>query len=133
MKFKYVYTMLALMLALNVLGGCGSTTGNDRLAKMNEQDICTKIVKGKTTSEEVRLCLGEPTDVDFDNKNRKKWIYNHTKSTLTAISYVPYANLISSGTNDLTKKLVIVFDEKDRVMDFITTESKGKTNTGLVR
>lgn len=133
MKIKHVYTGLILIVSLNLLSGCGQTTGNAQLAKMNNCDISSVIVKGKTTSDEVKCCLGEPTDVDFDNQNRKKWTYSHTKSTATAISYVPYVNLLKSGTNDLSKKLVIVFDKNDRVADYITTESKGQTNLGIVK
>jgi len=59
----------------------------------------------------------------------------HGNSTLAkhsqkAINFVPFANLVYSGTNDTKKKLVIIFDKNDKVLDYLITENKGETGFG---
>lgn len=124
---------LAAVLALSILlAGCGASTGNTKLAKMDHHQVSNMIVKGKTHANEIRAQLGDPTDINIDDNGNRKWVYAHTKSDLKATAYIPYVNLVSSGTNDTTKKLIICFDKQDRVVDYMITQSKGETKTGLV-
>jgi len=130
MKVNFLGISVAVVLLM--LGGCGGSTGNTKLAKLNEGDVSSMFVKGETTSEQVRAKLGDPSDVDFDNNGHKKWTYAHTKSSLKATNYIPVVSLITGGTNDTTKKLVVIFDKNDRVLDHLVTLNKGETKVGLV-
>lgn len=133
MMNTYKISTLGLTLGVILLiTGCGASTGNQKLAKLSTDQVSALFVKGQTTSQEVRARLGEPEDVDIDIKGNKKWLYSHKKSNLKAIGYIPYVNLISSGTDDVTKKLVIRFDKQDRVAEYAITSSKGESKWGLV-
>jgi hypothetical protein len=47
-------------------------------------------------------------------------------------NYIPVANLFTSGTDDTTKKLVMIF--KNGILDdYSSSSAKGETRAGLLR
>jgi outer membrane protein assembly factor BamE (lipoprotein component of BamABCDE complex) len=120
--------IFAVMLQLS---GCAST-GNTQLSKVNTDNLSNILVKGETTLVAVKQRFGDPSDVDFDSKGNKKWTYAHTKMTSKAINFVPIVNYFKNGTDNVTKKLVIIFDQNDTVVDYMATQSKGETKLGIL-
>ncbi len=130
MLFKSLF--LSSVIGLSVFfSGCAIKTGNEVLGKMEKSQVEQGIVKGKSTKEEIKVMFGDPTSVDFDNNSLEKWTYLHVRSDAKLINYVPYANLFASGTNDTKKTLVILFDDKGIVKNYINSDAKGETKTGL--
>jgi len=120
------------MIAMSVLvSGCATKKGNQCLEKMSYEDVSTKLVKGQTTKEQVRVSFGEPTDIDILPDGRENWQYSFVRSTLKGASYIPYANLVYNGTNDTTKKLKVLFNDKDKVEHYAFSTAKGETKNGL--
>lgn len=133
--FQRVFQMTVVAVGVSLcllIVGCAST-GNTKLAALETTDISKLFIKGKTTTSEVLACLGEPSDIDFDKDGNKKWTYIHTKSTSKVINFVPIANSFVRGTDDTTKKIVIVFDKKtDTLIDFLVTKTQGETKAGIL-
>lgn len=123
--------MIAASVFAFQISGCAST-GNKELSKMETHSLSETFVKGKTTSAEVRSQFGEPSDIDFDSTGRQKWTYSHTKSTSKVSNFIPIVSLFKSGSNDLTKKVVIIFDKEDKIADYMATQSKGETKIGIL-
>jgi len=114
------------------LTGCAVNSGNTKLAKTNNEQINSIFVKGKTTQAEVKEAFGEPSDTDIMSDGKVKWIYKHIKSSDMMRNYIPVVNWFSVGTNDTTKKLVLIF--KDEILvDFSSSSAKGETKAGLLR
>lgn len=80
----------------------------------------------------MRAALGDPTSVDIDTNGNEKWTYQHVKSTAKAESFIPVVNWFVQGTNDKTKTLVIVFDNRNVVVKKAFSEGKGETRVGLL-
>ena len=60
-----------------------------------------------------------------------KWVYSHIKRSAMARNYVPVVNWFSAGTDDTTKKLVLIF--KDGILvDFSSSTAKGETKAGVL-
>ncbi|MDD3450944.1 outer membrane protein assembly factor BamE [Sulfurimonas sp.] len=125
-------TASSMLVATLILGsGCAVKTGNETLGAIEKSEIDTKIVKGKSTKQDVKTLLGDPDKTDFDNNSLEKWTYLHTRKDAKFVNYVPVANWFVAGTNDTTKSLVIVFEENGIVKNFITSDAKGETKGGL--
>ncbi|MBW6488550.1 outer membrane protein assembly factor BamE [Sulfurimonas sp.] len=128
---KKITASSMLVATLVLSSGCAVKTGNENLGTMEKSELDTKIVKGKSTKQDIKALLGDPDRTDFDNNSLEKWTYAHTRKDLKLVSYVPVANWFVAGTNDTTKSLVIVFEENGVVKNFITSDAKGETKGGL--
>ena len=127
--FKQVSIVMILGIS-TFLSGCAGDSGNVKLAKTSNETIDATFVKGKTTQEEVKKVFGEPSDTDIMTDGRLKWTYCHVKSSTMMRNFVPVVNWFSSGTDDTTRKLVVVF--KDGILDdYSSSIAKGETKWGL--
>jgi hypothetical protein len=125
---KQILPIVALTLALS---GCAADSGNTKLAKTSNEQINSAFEKGKTTQDEVKQAFGEPDDTDIMSDGRVKWVYTHIKRSAMTRNYIPVVNWFSSGTNDTTKKLVIIF--KDGVLENLSSSTgKGESKAGLL-
>ena len=119
-------------LAVVTLAGCASA-GNTQLKDADRSKIDQQIVQGKTTKEEVRAALEDPTGVSFTNDGREVWTYLYAHATPTAQSYIPVVNLFSHGANVDRKRLVILFDDKGIVEKYSYSEGKSQTRGGIAQ
>lgn len=122
--FKYCF-LLSL-----ILSGCAGQSGNQKLADTHTSELNKVLVKGQTTKESVIEIFGEPNDTDIMDNGREKWIYSHLRKDSKIVNYVPVANWFTSGTDDTTKKLVIIF-HNGVVENFSSSTSLGETKGGL--
>ncbi len=99
------------------ISGCTTTNnfvqGRDFNAERREQ-----IVKGQSTKADILSLYGDPTDKGIDNKENEYWIYLYVESHN---EFNIWTN--SSRGNKRTKKLIIIFDHKDIVQNFIYSNS----------
>ena len=130
MKIR-LYGMLAVA-GLILLSGCAAKTGNEAIYKMNKADMSREIVVGKTTKNDITSKLGNPMEVDYTSQGDEKWTYKHVYSSAKAINYVPIASSISSGTNDRTRMLVIIFNNNNTVKKYLYSIADGETMGGLI-
>lgn len=124
--------LIIILLFGIVISGCAVKIGHQFLAKMSNQEISCKLVKGQTTKQQVQAMFGDPSDVDILPPDSKEmWVYRYVRSEAKGINFVPYANLVYSGTNDNVRNLKILFDVNGVVEFFAFSSSKGETKTGL--
>ena len=123
--------IITLVIFVSFLSGCAVQSGNQALAKQSRKDLCSSLVKGKTTEEEILNMFGEPDDTDILEDGRVKWTYVHVRSALNTASYIPVVNWFTKGTNDTKRKLKIVL--KDGVLQHYSfSTAKGETTGGLL-
>ncbi len=128
---KRLTAVLTAGLVLMLSSGCAVRTGNEKLARMDKREIEQRIVKGKTTKEEVRRLMGDPDKVDFDQAGHEKWEYINVHRSAKAINYVPVANWFVQGTNDTKKTLIVIFDDNGVVLNHAFSRATGETSGGL--
>lgn len=123
----------AVMASVLMVGfsGCAGKSGNEQLGKMSKGQVDQQIVKGKSTKEDVKALVGDPQNTDFDQNGNEKWVYAFARSSQKAVNYIPVANWFVRGTNDTKKTLVVLFDDKGIVKNYIASESEGETKGGL--
>lgn len=123
-------SILAIVACMS-LAGCSIQSGNQALADQSSEKLNESLIKGKTTTGEVYKIFGEPDDTDIMNDGRVKWVYKHIHKSEMARNYIPIVNWFSKGTDDTTRKLIIVF-KGDVLEQFSSSVAKGETVGGLV-
>jgi len=113
-----------------IVSGCAVQSGNQTLSEKSSEDLNSVLLRGKTTREEVQKLFGEPDDTDILSDGRLKWIYTHIKKKAMLRNYVPVVNWFSAGTDDTTRKLLIIF-KNGIVDDFSCSSAQGETKGGL--
>ncbi|WP_168393536.1 hypothetical protein [Erwinia amylovora] len=126
MKAKVAGALLTLI----VLSGCASTAGNQSIKNETQQSIASKIIKGRTTKQDISREFGEPTRKTTVDTNEDMWFYSIMNSNMSAISYIPIVGLFSNGTNMKNKALTITF-EGDKVENWNFSESNDTVHNGL--
>jgi len=127
MKLGLISTIVAIGMS-----GCGVKSGNKVIFSMSKDDMAKTIIKGKTKKEEISKALGEPQSVDFTGTGDEKWLYKNVASTAKLTNFIPIVGALSSGTNDKTRTLVIIFDKQGIVSNYSYSISEGETVGGLM-
>lgn len=123
--------VILIAVANSFLVACAANSGNAKLGKANSEDMRSAFEKGRTTQSEVQQALGEPDDTDIMSDGKVKWIYTHIKRSAMARNFIPLVNWFSAGTDDVTKKLVLIF--KDGILqDLSSSTAKGETKSGIL-
>ena len=131
MKKKFISYISLFMVAV-IISGCGSS-GNTKFSRAmsSNQYLDQLLIDGKTTQAQVRQALGDPIKVDFDYHHTEKWYYKHTRKVSKVTNFVPLINNLYSGTDNRTRKLIILFDENKIVKRHTITDSKGEDTMGV--
>jgi len=126
--------MIAIM-AVMLMTGCASTTGQNY-----SQDQVDQIVIGETTKTEVLSTLGEPglkgtgtlgKNAGIDGYDTY-FIYNFSRSSVDAQTFIPFVGMLFAGGNAQTKTLTVYFDSNDIVANVASSESDQDVNAGLL-
>lgn len=130
---KILVLAVATAITSMTMTGCAVKSGNEQLGKIEKNQLEASIIKGETTKSSVKSLLGDPDRTDFDNNSLEKWTYIHVRKDVKAVNYIPVANWFVAGTNDTTKTLVILFNDKGIVQNYINSDAKGETKGGLLQ
>jgi len=123
-------SLLVALAATGILAGCASS-GNEVLEEATAESMAEVLVVGMDKSE-VRAELGDPLSVGFTDSGNEIWNYEFMRSQMTAQSFIPYANLLSSGADGTRKQLAIFFDQSGKLRNFSMTESDVKSRSGIL-
>ena len=113
-----------------MFAGCASV-GNEVLRAESESTIQQKITEGKTNRSEVRAMFGSPFKTSFTDGGLELWTYEFSKTSLDAMSYIPYVAIFGATSSGTKKELVVLFDKSGVVQRYSMTESDVKQKTGL--
>ncbi|SFV57336.1 hypothetical protein MNB_SV-14-1332 [hydrothermal vent metagenome] len=114
------------------MSGCAVKTGNKAILKMSKEDMDKTIVKGKTTKTEISKVLGQAQSVDFTATGDEKWIYKSVRSQAKITNFIPIVGALSSGSDEKTRTLVIIFDKQGVVKNYSYSIAEGETVGGLI-
>lgn len=126
MKTKVAGALLIII----VLSGCASTAGNQSIKNETQQSIASKILKGRTTKQDILQQFGEPTRKTTIGTDEDMWSYSIMNSDMSAMSYIPIVGLFSNGTDMKSKNMTITF-AGDKVENWSFSESNDSVQNGF--
>ncbi|MFA5088689.1 MAG: outer membrane protein assembly factor BamE [Candidatus Omnitrophota bacterium] len=97
--------------------GC-ATTSHFVEGRNFDENKMKNIVKGSSTKADILKLYGEPIDKGIDEKYNENWVYLYAE---TDSQYNAWTT--DSKADRRVKKLIVVFDEKDVVRNFVFSDS----------
>lgn len=107
-----------------------TTYGNKSLKDESQQTVKTKIVKGKTTQQDVINAFGEP-QTRTTNDGKEMWSYSSMSGENQISNYIPGLALLKNSSTAHMKSLEIWF--KGNVVDrYNFSQTASKVSKGLL-
>lgn len=121
--------MLIAVLVILQLTSC-TVHGNKSLTDENHQTVKLKIVKVKTTQQEILTAFGEP-QTRATNDGQEMWSYSSMTGKSQLSNYVPCLALLTNSSTAHIKSLDIWF--KGNVVErYNFSQTASKTSRGLL-
>jgi len=124
---KFIFAVVICALALT---GCASS-GNSSIEHETQIGIKDKLVKGKTTKDQVKGYYGNPSTVSFSSDGDEQWHYVLTNVKVSGKSFIPFYGLLDNGATSNVKQLIIIF-KNDVVEKYMLSNSSTETKSGLL-
>ncbi|EKL5341311.1 TPA: hypothetical protein R8G72_002400 [Citrobacter youngae] len=121
--------MLIAVLIIFPLASC-TVHGNKSLTDENHQTVKLKIVKGKTTQQEILTAFGEP-QTRATNDGQEMWNYSSMTGESQLSNYIPGAALLTNRSTAHIKSLDIWF-KGDVVERYNFSQTASKVSHGLI-
>ncbi|GKW19606.1 lipoprotein [Pectobacterium araliae] len=107
-----------------------TTYGNKSLKDETQQTVKTKIVKGKTTQQDIINAFGEP-QTRATNDGQEMWSYSSMSGESQISNYIPGLALLKNSSTAHMKSLDIWF--KGNVVDrYDFSQTASKVSRGLL-
>nr|WP_310618177.1 outer membrane protein assembly factor BamE [Pantoea cypripedii] len=113
-----------------VLTGCASG-GNKSIEKETQIGVQSKIIKGKTTKQDIKTVYGDPTGVSISSDGKEQWNYVFTNTQVSGKAFIPIYGLFDNGASTNMKQLIIVFNG-DVVDNYLFNNSNTEVKTGIL-
>ena len=118
-------------LSLCALAGCTSS-GNESIADATSATVAAQLIKGKTTQADVRRLYGDPIQTSFSANGFETWEYEFTRLQSKPTNFIPYVNIVYSGSEGDKKTLVVFFDKQKVLQDYTMSTSRIDTSHGII-
>lgn len=118
MKYLRLIIIMMFVLALN-----GCATSSYSVGKNFPSENVSKIIKSKTTSEDMISLFGEPYTKTVISASDEKWIYMYSESKAKAHNYLVTMDIKTTGT----QKMLDVLITNGVVANFAFTEGQTPT------
>lgn len=117
------------VLTILPLASC-TVHGNKSLTDENNQTVKLKIIKGKTTQQEILTAFGEP-QTRATNDGQEMWSYSSMTGESQLSNYVPGLALLTNSSTAHIKSLDIWF-KGDVVERYNLSQTASKISRGLL-
>lgn len=117
------------VLTILPLASC-TAQGNKSLTVENHKTVKLKIIKGKTTQQEIITAFGEP-QTRATNDGQEMWSYSSMTGESQLSNYVPGLALLTNSSTAHIKSLDIWF-KGDVVERYNFSQTASKTSRGLL-
>lgn len=114
-----------------VLSGCQTMDdsflnkiGASQVEKESGDTISSKLVKGKTTKDEVSKMFGKPQSRSTSDDGKESWVYSDMNFNTNLATYIPipFVSSIFGGTKAQSKSLMIFFTKSGVVESYKFSE-----------
>lgn len=132
MKQKNIlYISLVILFITLVLQGC-TTAGSTQLNSIEKKELQQRIVKNKSSMQDVLDLIGEPTSTKTTVQDKEVWTYSFSSSRESIPSYIPLINDFSKGVTNKSKKLIIYFNNNKIVKNYTYSSKNIERNSGYL-
>ncbi|GKW26777.1 lipoprotein [Pectobacterium carotovorum subsp. carotovorum] len=107
-----------------------TTYGNKSLKDESQQTVKSKIVKGKTTQQEILDTFGEP-QTRASNDGQEMWSYSSMSGETQLSNYIPGLALLKNSSTAHMNSLEIWF-KRDVVDRYNFSQTASKVSKGLL-
>ncbi|WP_396269503.1 hypothetical protein [Klebsiella pneumoniae] len=121
--------MLIAVLVILPLTSC-TVQGNKSLTDENHQTVKLKIIKGKTTQQEILTAFGEP-QTRATNDGQEMWSYSSMTGESQLSNYVPGLALLTNSSTAHIRSLDIWF-KGDVVGRYNFSQTASKVTRGML-
>lgn len=121
--------MLIAVLVILPLTSC-TDQGNKSLTDENHQTVNLKIIKGKTTQQEILTAFGEP-QTRATNDGQEMWSYSSMTGESQLSNYVPGLALLTNSSTAHIRSLDIWF-KGDVVERYNFSQTASKVTRGML-
>ncbi|EPK8924955.1 MULTISPECIES: hypothetical protein [Klebsiella/Raoultella group] len=121
--------MLIAVLVILPLTSC-TVQGNKSLTDENHQTVKLKIIKGKTTQQEILTAFGEP-QTRATNDGQEMWSYSSMTGESQLSNYVPGLALLTNSSTAHIRSLDIWF-KGDVVERYNFSQTASKVTRGML-
>ncbi|WP_323636977.1 hypothetical protein [Pectobacterium polaris] len=119
--------IIAALVSLSLVG-C-SSSGNQSLKNETHESVKTKLVKGKTTKQDVLASFGEP-DNHMVKDGEDRWFYTMYNNQMKATSFIPIVGMFTGGNDMQLKSLFITF-KGEKVSSYEFNAGASETKNGV--
>ena len=109
---------------VTIASGCTYTSNVNYGTSFSSEQV-SKIVKGKTTADELILIFGEPAIKSVISENEVKWIYSHTGGSASAQAFTMKTH------NDIKTQTLDILVRDGIVINFAETNTDHNMNTSV--
>lgn len=107
-----------------------TTYGNKSLKEESQQTVKSKIVKGKTTQQEILAAFGEP-QTRASNDGQEMWSYSSMSGESQLSNYIPGLAILKNSSTTHMNSLEIWF-KGDVVDRYNFSQTASKVSKGLL-
>ena len=108
-----------LALSFCICGCSKQTSGNQNLSGVSVTEIQDRIKEGKTTKQEIKEWLGEPSGISKDKDGNEVWRYSFSnyESKVRATTFIPVVGAFLGGADNKHEgRLLIIVFKNERVL-----------------
>jgi hypothetical protein len=124
-----MYKVIALVVSSVLLAGCASS-GNDKVRTETADTVSAKVVKGSTTSSQLKALYGEPSNVSLTDGGNEVWTYTYAHATIKAATLIPVVGLFAGGSDVNKNEVVFLLDKNGVVQNYTVHASQTETRNG---
>ncbi len=107
---KNINLLLTIALAVSIISGCATTTqGNEFISETSRIE---NLLKKNSDKKDVFYAVGQPVYVRQDSDN-SIWTVMRTDERLSAASFIPFANILTTGAVYKTNINEFIFDKSN--------------------
>ena len=108
--FKKINLLLTIAVFISIISGCATTTRGAEY--LSEVERVENLLKKNADKKDVFYSVGQPVYVRQDGEN-SIWIVMRTDERLSAASYIPFANILTTGAVYKINLNEFVFDKNN--------------------
>lgn len=99
--------------------------GASQVEKENSDSVSSKVIKGKTTKDEIQKIFGKPTSRSTDGDGNDTWAYSDINFTTNLAGYmpIPIVRNVFGHTKTQSKNLIIIFNKNGIVENYTFNEN----------
>ena len=117
MKQKLILSLILIIIIL-VSTGCAFSSGTAKIQNQSNQKLSQKLIKNKTTKNQVLQIFGKPTNKVINQNGNLEYIYQYNVLHNHFISFVPLIDFFVQGQNQINKKLIILFHKNGTIKNW---------------